>query len=191
MSPAPARRTADDGSRRHGAATGGEGTDDGVADRRGAGTGRGAHPAQGCLVDPTAGHGGGAGRLRRLRHLGRLHRPRLLRRPLPVPVLLALPDRQLRARDLAAHRRLVEAVAGPARPAVPARLPADLLLLPQGLLPLVLVGAAGVRGAGRPRALHRRDPLPAHPPERPPLLLLPGAALSADPDVGRAPGLPL
>ena len=30
-----------------------------------------------------------------------------------------------------------------------------------------------LRGGRRPRQLHRRDPVPAHPPERPPVLLLP------------------
>ena len=56
--------------------------------------------------------------------------------------------------------------------AVPAALPADLLLLPQGLLPLVLAVAAGLRRArGAPRVLGR-DPVPPHRPEPPPLLLL-------------------
>ena len=61
---------------------------------------------------------------------------------------------------------------GAARPAVPARLPADLLLLPQGLLPGVLALAAGLRGRRAAREVHRRDPVPADPAERPPLLLL-------------------
>ena len=39
--------------------------------------------------------------------------------------------------------------------------------------------------------LQRREPLPVHPPERPPLLLLPDPAVPADPAVGRAAGLRL
>ena len=42
--------------------------------------------------------------------------------------------------------QLVAAVAGADHPDLPARLPADLLLLPQGLLPVVLAVAAGLRG---------------------------------------------
>jgi hypothetical protein len=39
-------------------------------------------------------------------------------------------------------------------PPVPARLPSHLLLLPQGVLPLVLLGAARVRDSRRAIALH-------------------------------------
>ena len=44
----------------------------------------------------------------------------------------------------------MEALPGAADPALPARLPAHLLLLPQGLLPGVLLVAPGLRGAGTP-----------------------------------------
>src|SRR6266508_365780 len=88
-------------------------------------------------------------------------------------------------------RELVAAVAGADRAALPAGLPAHLLLLPQGVLPLVLVGAARLRGPRRAGALQRRDQVPADPPEHPPLLLLPGAAVPDHPAVGRHPGLPL
>ena len=49
--------------------------------------------------------------------------------------------------------------------AVPAAVPADLLLLPQGLLPVVLAVAAGLRGGRAAREVHRRDPVPADPAE--------------------------
>ncbi len=43
-----------------------------------------------------------------------------------------------------------------------------------GLLPVLLAVTAGLRGGRAAQALHRRDPVPAHPAEHPPLLLLPG-----------------
>ena len=46
---------------------------------------------------------------------------------------------------------------GALHPGLPAGLPADLLLLPQGLLPVVLAVAAGLRGRRAAPALHRRD----------------------------------
>ena len=66
----------------------------------------------------------------------------LLRRAVPLAVLLAVP-RRLR-RGLVRLRpavRVVAALAGAAHPDLPARLPDDLLLLPQGLLPVVLAVA--------------------------------------------------
>ena len=51
--------------------------------------------------------------------------------------------------------------------------------------------AAGLRGAGRQVGLHRRDPLPAHPPEPPPLRLVRGGAVHRDADLGRDPRLPV
>src|SRR5215207_10841223 len=143
------------------------------------------------MVAVAAGHGGGARRVRGLRHLGGFRQPGLLRRPVPVAVLLAVPGRQLPGADLGDRRQLVAALPRPAGPAVPARVPADLLLLPQGVLPVVLVGATGLRRPRRPAPLHRRDPLPPDPPEHPPLLLLPGAAVPDHPGLGRAAGLPL
>ena len=44
--------------------------------------------------------------------------------------------------------------------------------------------------ADAPRQLQRRDPLPAHPPEHPPLLLLDPPALQLHPDLRRHPRLP-
>ena len=64
---------------------------------------------------------------------------------------------------------------GPAHPVDPARLPGHLLLLPQGLLPLLLRRPAGLRGrrADGPPRLRDGDGLPVHPPEPPPLLPVP------------------
>src|SRR6185436_18803815 len=79
---------------------------------------------------------------------------------------------------LAADRAVVAADVdqpGPADPLDPARLPGDLLLLPQGLLPVLLRRPARLRGrrADRPQALQPRGGLPVHPPEPPPLLPVP------------------
>src|SRR4029450_9141374 len=117
--------------------------------------------------------------------------PPPLRPPVPVPLLLAVPGQELRGADLGDRRRLVAAVPRPAGAAVPPPVPADLLLLPQGLLPVVLVGPTGLRRPRRPAPLHRRDPLSPHPPEHPPLLLLPGPALPHHPGLGRDPRLQL
>ena len=74
--------------------------------------------------------------------------------PVPVAVLFPVPDRQVR-RPLHAGlpRRLVALLAGLPDPDLPARLPPHLLLLPQGLLPVVLAVPAGLRGAPTP---HKR-----------------------------------
>ncbi len=102
----------------------------------------------------------------------------LLRRgvPLPVAVLLALRHGVVRP-GRARLRHLVRRVPAVrpvrvARAAVPARLPAHLLLLPQGVLPVVLAVAAGLRRRRAAREVHRRDPVPADPAELAPLLLL-------------------
>ena len=60
-------------------------------------------------------------------------------------------------------------------PVGPARLPGDLLLLPQGLLPLLLRRPAGLRGrrADRPPPLLDGGDVPVHPPEPPSLLPVP------------------
>src|SRR4029078_4252098 len=61
-------------------------------------------------------------------------------------------------------------------PVDPARLPGHLLLLPEGLLPLLLRPSARLRGRGadRPPPLQDGDGVPVHPPEPPPLLPVPG-----------------
>ena len=53
-------------------------------------------------------------------------------------------------------------------------LPAELLLLPQGLLPGVLPRPGGLRGPRAARQLQRRDQVPADHAEPAPVLLLPG-----------------
>ena len=82
---------------------------------------------------------------------------------LPLAAVLAA-DRARVAADLAQP--------GPVHPVDPARLPGHLLLLPQGLLPLLLRRSARLRGGGA--AVHRRYAMetrvPVHPPEPPPLL---------------------
>ena len=75
---------------------------------------------------------------------------------------------------------------------VPGLFRADLLLLSQGLLPLVLARRRPARCAIGPRQLQRRDALPARAPEHPPLRLVlavaPHPRLSL---VGRHPGVQL
>ena len=67
---------------------------------------------------------------------------------------------------------MVESVAGVPRLVGAAGLPGDLLLLPSGLLPLVLLVAARMRGKRRPQALFGREPLSVLASEFPSLLLL-------------------
>src|SRR5205823_6177434 len=59
-------------------------------------------------------------------------------------------------------------------PVDPARVSSDLLLLPQGLLPLLLRRPAGMRGGGAhdPSRLQDGNRLPVHPPEHSPLFPL-------------------
>ena len=99
-------------------------------------------------------------------------RPRVLQKdyfvgdvPLPDAVLLAVPLRRLRRPSRRTSARSCRTCGWLSRrradPAVPAAVPADLLLLPQGLLPGVLALAAGLRGRRAAHEVHRRDPLPA------------------------------
>src|SRR5204862_76575 len=67
----------------------------------------------------------------------------------------------------------------------------DLLLLPQGVLPVVLVLAARMRRDRAPREVLGRDPVPAGPAERAPVLLLLRPDLRRDADLGRGGGVPL
>ena len=157
---------------------------------------RRGHAAPGPLVAPAAGHGRRARRVVALRHgAGGLAALLLGRRlPLPHAVRVALPVHLLRA-GLEPLRHAVRRLpaAGALRhphAAVPAAVPADLLLLPQGLLPVVLAVTAGLRGRRAARALHRRDAVPAGPAERPPLLLLRRRAHLPDQHVRRAGRLP-
>src|SRR3954469_2146905 len=128
-----------------------------------AGGHRGAHAAPGPLVAAAADHRGRFRRIRGLRDLGGLQpsdrrrhgSPDLLRAPLPVAALLAL----LRE-GLPAAGRLGTAggpavdLAGALHPDLPASVPDDPLLLPQGLLPVVLAVAAGLRRRRAARQIH-------------------------------------
>ena len=93
----------------------------------------------------------------------RLHAEVVLGRGLPLPdaVLLPLHLDGLRARGGALRAvpagRVVPALRG-AHAAVPAAVPADLLLLPEGLLPGVLALAARLRRRGAAQDLHAARP---------------------------------
>src|SRR6478609_1178258 len=161
-----------------------------------AGAHRGAHAAHRPVVGRAGGHLHPAGGLAAVCAHPHGVAALLLRRgvPLPLAVLVALPLGVLRPR-LSRLRDLVRRVpavrpARPAGPAVPARVPADLLLLPQGLLPIVLALAAGLRRRRAAREVHRRDPLPPDPPERAPLLLLRRDCRVAHQQLRRHPGVP-
>ncbi len=68
--------------------------------------------------------------------------------------------------------------------------PADLLLLPQGVLPLLLAVASRVRRCRAAQEVRRRDALPADLPERAPLVLLRGRSRRARPHVRRGDRVP-
>src|SRR3981081_786704 len=123
----------------------------------------GAHAPQGPVVAAAGHRRHPADHLGPVRDRARLHGPLLLGTGLPLPdaVLLAVHQRRVRARvqqprpvvpGRAADHPLRAGVA-----AVRARLPAELLLLPAGLLPRVLAGAGRVRPAGAPTAVLPRD----------------------------------
>ena len=115
----------------------------------------------------------------------------LLRGAVPLAVLLAVPRRLRRGRlGLRPAVRVVPAVGGADHPDLPARLPADLLLLPQGLLPVLLAEPAGVRGRRAAHDLQRRDPAAADPEQHPPLLLVRRGGGRADPDLRHGAHLP-
>src|SRR5262249_55899131 len=101
-------------------------------------------------------------------------------RALSLAALFAVHRGQLPAREPAHHRLVVEPVSGLPDPVDPRRLPRHVLLLPEGLLPVLLRIAPGLRRAGLVEDLFGRDPLPVCAAEHPPLLLL---ALPADPRV--------
>src|SRR3954452_17185265 len=153
--------------------------------------GHGPDTAHRPLVAPAAADGSRAGRVHHLLDVPRLPERALLRRALHLTVLLALPHDGLRGGHVpeAVHRPGLD-LPGALHPDLPARFPADLLLLPQGLLPVVLALAARVRGRGAARAVHRRDAVSAGLPERAQVLLLRGAGLQRHPHLRRGPRLP-
>ncbi len=81
-------------------------------------------------------------------------------------------------------------LARPVDPDLPARLPAHLLLLPQGLLPVVLAGPTGLCRLATATAPTPASPASRSPPEHPPLLLLLRAGLQRHPDHRRHRGVP-
>ncbi|CAA9357769.1 MAG: putative succinate dehydrogenase [membrane anchor subunit] (succinic dehydrogenase), partial [uncultured Frankineae bacterium] len=149
------------------------------------------HAAHRPLVAPAVDHGHGAGGVHRLLDPAGLRERQLLRGALHLAVLLALPDRRLPGRHVPrAVLRTVVPQPGAVHPHRAAGLPPDLLLLPQGLLPVVLALPAGVRGRRAAPDLHGGDPVPARLPERAPVLLLPRPGLQRDPHVRRRPRVP-
>src|SRR5712692_4563595 len=100
------------------------------------------------MVGPTAADCAGADWLQHLRAVGRAAERVLLRAAVPVAVLLAVPGSELRTRDPATVWLMVEPVASLSGPGHPTWVPRDLLLLPQGVLPVVLLVTTGVLGAG-------------------------------------------
>ena len=75
--------------------------------------------------------------------------------------------------------------------AVPAAVPADLLLLPRGLLPVGVAVADRVRGRRAACEVHRRDPPSADHPEHAPVLLLHRRHHLGDQHLRRDRGVPL
>src|SRR5437879_1340090 len=121
------------------------------------------------LVGRTGRDRDGPRRLRFVLGLRGSRRHELLLRAVPLAALFALPQRELRASDAAAHRYLLESLARDPHRRVPARLPGDLLLLPPLVLPRVLLVPAGVRGARCAHRVRRRGARPAPPAKPPPL----------------------
>src|SRR3954453_7718555 len=151
----------------------------------------GTDPAHRPLVGPAAGDGSGAGAVHRLLDAPRLPERLLLRRALHLAVLLPVHHDGMRGQHLpeAVHGALLD-LPGDLHPRLPAGFPADLLLLPQGVLPVVLAVATGMRGRGAPSPVHRGSPVPPAGPEPAPLLLLRRPALQRHPDLRRRPRLP-
>src|SRR5918997_1161726 len=144
---------------------------------------RGAHPAHRPVVAAAAAHRAGAGRLRRLLDGPCVPERVLLLRALHLAVLLALHHHRLRGQHVpgALHRAGLD-LAGDLHPRRAPGLPADLLLLPEGLqpevfLPVFRLAPPGLRGGRAAPALHGRDAVAAAGPEPAPVLLLPGAAV--------------
>ena len=99
---------------------------------------------------------------------------------LPLPAVLA-------AHRLEGHADLAEP--GAADPVDPDRLPGHLLLLPQGVLPLLLRGPAGVRGrrAEDPPPLRARERPAVRPPEPASVPAVPGVHPADLPVAGHHP----
>src|SRR6266403_1491002 len=142
---------------------------DGCCASRGSAEGFCRHRAARCLVGGPPPPGPDARCLHLVRHLGRVAERQLSLGRVSVAPLFAVD-----------HRRLDPGAAIVADPLTARTLPRNLLLLPQGLLPIVFPRPAGLRGrrASR-RPLPRRDRLPPRAPEPPSLPLLRHVPLSA------------
>ena len=88
-------------------------------------------------------------------------------------------------RPLVQHQHRPLDLPGALHPDLPAGLPADLLLLPQGLLPRLLAVAAGVRGVRAAQELQRRDAVPVDLQQHPPALPVLRDDLQHHPDLRR------
>src|SRR3954451_12277784 len=85
---------------------------------------------------------------------------------------------------------MVAALGRADRADLPARLPDELLLLPQGVLPGLLDEPAGLRGRGAARVVLGRDPAAPDPQQPPSLLLVRRRPGLVDPDLRHRPHLP-
>src|SRR2546422_8515556 len=122
----------------------------------------GRHRSPRPLVGRSVSDFGRPERVRHLRHAARDHEPTIRGRRAHLSVLLT----QLRTLDRAAP----VALTGDADPLGARRISSDLLLLPQGVLPLLYAPSARLRGGRRKaRRVSRRDNIPADPPESPSL----------------------
>src|SRR5438552_16483432 len=142
---------------------------DGCCASRGSAEGFCRHRAARCLVGGAPPPGSDARCLHLVRHLGRVAERQLSLGRVSVAPLFAVD-----------HRRLDPGAAIVADPLTTRTLPRDLLLLPEGLLPIVFPRPVGLRSR-RPsrRPLPRRDRLPPRAPEPPSLSLLRHVPLSA------------
>src|SRR5690242_18906332 len=154
------------------------------------------HIPQGQVAIDAADGRGRSHDLGALRHGPGVHGPLVFRAPVPLPDAFLLAVRQRRMRAGFEH-------AGPVDPGGPAdhpvrvrvagvraRLPADVLLLPGGVLPGVLARAVRVRGARAARHVLRRDQVPADRAEHTPLLLVRGPVRRHPAHLRRGGGVP-
>ena len=154
------------------------------------------HIPQGQVVADAADCRGRPHDLGALRHGPGFHRPLVFRAPVPLPDAVLLAVRQRRMRAGLEHAGPVDPGGAAGHPVrvrvagVRARLPADVLLLPGGVLPGVLARAVRVRGARAARHVLRRDQVPADRAERAPLLLVRGPVRRHPAHLRRGAGVP-
>ena len=154
------------------------------------------HIPQGQVVADAADCRGRPHDLGALRHRPGFHRPLVFRAPVPLPDAVLLAVRQRRMRAGLEHAGPVDPGGAADHPVrvrvagVRARLPADVLLLPGGVLPGVLARAVRVRGARAARHVLRRDQVPADRAEHTPLLLVRGPVRRHPAQLRRGAGVP-